>query len=116
MIQRIKLLLIYAVCLLAGVISAGWMFFAIMANSPRARAIALGFDQLGNATFGGSEDETVSSRCWRYRKDPNYARAVRLINWLANDPNHCRDSFEAERLRVPRSDRRFNNVNTGSEK
>ena len=101
--SRPKLLLLWLVCVAAGLLSALWMLLAVIAGSKRAWAIALGYDQLGNATFGGSEDELISSRCWRYRADPAYARWVAVINWLAGDPHHCQDSYEAEQARVATS-------------
>lgn len=92
-----KTLLIWIVCQLAGIVASIWMLAATLAGSPRAWRIALAFDQLANAAFGGAEDETISSRCWRYRVLPRYAVFVRLINWLADDPDHCRNAFEATR-------------------
>lgn len=94
--SRIKLLLLWGLCQLASVVAAIWMLCAIIAGSHRAWRIALGNDQLANATFGGDEDEFISSRCWRYRAAPGYARWVRLINWVFDDPNHCENSFDDE--------------------
>lgn len=94
--SRSSILLLWLVCQVASLIAAVWMLCAIIAGSPRAWRIAIGHDQLANATFGGDEDETISSRCWRYRADPGYARWVRIINWLAGDPDHCKAAFESE--------------------
>jgi hypothetical protein len=99
--SRIKGLLLWLLCVAAGIISAVWMLLAIIAGSPRADVIALGFDQLGNAATGGDPDEYVSSRAWRCRADPYYARWVRVINWLFNDRDHCKNAYESERARAP---------------
>lgn len=93
---RLKLLLLWLLCQFASLIGAIWMLCAIVTGSPRTWRIAVGYDQLGNATFGGDEDETISSRCWRYREEPYYAVWVQRINWLFDDPNHCKDAFEKE--------------------
>lgn len=98
--SRIKLLLLWFMCLAAGLIATVWMLCAVVASPARALLIAKGFDQLGNATGGGDEDEFISSRAWRRRADPAYARLVRVINWLFNDPEHCRDSYESECARL----------------
>ena len=96
---RAKLILLWLLCLAAGLIATVWMLLAIIAGSPRAGSIALGFDQLGNVATGGDEDQYISSRCWMNRADPVYARYVRIINWLFNDPGHCEDSYSNERRR-----------------
>ena len=95
---RIKLLALWMLCISAGVLSALWMLLAIAANSPRAWPIAKGFDQLGNATFGGHEDELISSRVWRCREQPGYARWVTIINWMFDDPRHCEDAYLSEEI------------------
>ncbi len=97
---RPKLLLLWLLCVLAGVISGGWMLLAIIAGSPRADSIALGFDQLGNVATGGDEDMLISTRCWINRSDPVYARWMRIINWLFNDPDHCKNSYLYEKSRA----------------
>ncbi len=93
----VKALLIWIICQLAGIVASIWMLAATLAGSSRAWRIAVGFDQLANAAFGGAEDETISSRCWRYRALRRYAFMVRLINWLAGDPHHCQNAFETTR-------------------
>ncbi|MCX7177717.1 MAG: hypothetical protein NTX56_02780 [Proteobacteria bacterium] len=93
---RIKLLALWVICQAGNIVAAIWMFLAIFFGSPRAWRIAVGYDQLGNATFGGNEDETISSRCWRYREELRYSAWVKRINWLFDDPNHCQNSFEDE--------------------
>lgn len=98
--SRFKLLLVWIVCLVMGLVSTVWMLVAIIAGSPRAWNIAKGFDCLGNETFGDDRDKYVSSRCWRYRAEPFYSRWVKVIDWLFGDPNHCKDSFENEQVKA----------------
>lgn len=91
--EKLKLILLWQLCVIAGVIALLVMFCAICTGSRRAWQIAVAFDQTGNAAVGGDEDETISSRCWRYRAEPNYSALVQVIDFLANDPKHCEDSF-----------------------
>ncbi len=100
--QKLKLILLWQLCGIAGVIALLWMFCAICAGSGRAKRIAVGFDQTGNAALGGDEDETISARCWRYRADRKYSRLVQIIDYLFDDPKHCEDSFIDEQQRRQR--------------
>lgn len=62
------------------------------------KAVLIGLDQLVNALLGGWPDETLSSRCWRLSlagRDWPRRLVDRLLFW---DRNHCRESFESERL------------------
>ncbi len=62
------------------------------------KAVLIGLDQLANAILGGWPDETLSSRCWRLSlAGRDWPRLVvdRLFFW---DRDHCRESFESERL------------------
>jgi hypothetical protein len=97
--NRLKLLVIWLFCMLGGFVSSLWMLFAILFGSDRAWRIAIGFDQVVNAAFGGEEDETISSRCWRYRDEIPYKILVFGINFLFKDPDHCRNSFLNEQAR-----------------
>lgn len=99
MIRLLKLIVLWHVCCLVAVVALLWMFLSIIGGSSRAWAIAIGFDQLANATFGGDEDETISARCWRLRDGPLYSALVVVINLLANDPRHCEDSYLDEQQR-----------------
>lgn len=92
-----KLILLWHVCVIVAGITLAWMFCASIVGSARAWRIAVGFDQLANATFGGDEDETISSRCWRYREEHPYKTLQRVIDWLFGDPEHCRKAYEDER-------------------
>ena len=59
------------------------------------RQLFVAVDQLANALLGGWADETFSSRC--YRENPRMEKIVDTI--LFFDPEHCRMSYESERLR-----------------
>lgn len=59
--------------------------------------VALGFDQLLNAIFGGYCDESLSSRSHRARMKGKRVWVAMLINaiffWQAD---HCREAYESE--------------------
>lgn len=56
-------------------------------------------DQLINALLGGWPDETFSSRCWRWSKDGKRDWPRKLVDSILFwDKNHCRESYESERL------------------
>lgn len=98
---RLAMVLIWVLCALAAAVGLVWMALAILTGSPRALDIAVGFDQMANATFGGDEDETISSRCWRYREEQPYRTLRRLIDaafGLAGEKNHCLSAYLAERV------------------
>ncbi|RMG79945.1 MAG: hypothetical protein D6712_18870 [Chloroflexi bacterium] len=61
--------------------------------SKRAWHIVIAFDQLGNAATGGSEDETISSRAGRAKKEGRKWAIIlcRILDWL--DPGHCERSI-----------------------
>jgi hypothetical protein len=96
---RLGMLLIWLMCVAASVISLTWLLLAILAGSERAWCIAIGIDQSTNAATGGDPDETISSRCWRYREVQPY----RALRWLidkaaaiAGEANHCQASYDIE--------------------
>jgi hypothetical protein len=71
-----------------------------MAGMSRAREVAVAVDQLMNAIFGGYSDETISARSWRLRECRPYCYLRPVIDKLFFwQPDHCRASYEAERLR-----------------
>ena len=91
--------ILWLLCLAAAIVSLAWQLVAIVGSPRRAMRIAIGFDQTANAAFGGDEDETISSRAWRYRAEPHYAALARLINVLFNNSNHCAAAYESEQAR-----------------
>lgn len=61
-------------------ISSLWLLSTVFTGSvSRSRKIALSYDQLGNATMGGDEDETISSMLGRKGKP---VWLVKFVNWL----------------------------------
>ena len=68
---------------------------------PNMKQVLIAVDQLLNTLTGGWADETVSARAWRC----NSIWAVRFINWIFGNPNHCKDSYESELYmrQLPRS-------------
>jgi len=65
----------------------------------------IAIDQLANAVFNGSPDETISARCWRLRTKPHW-NALRIIVdtlfFWATD--HCYNAWLSEmtRKQLPR--------------
>ena len=96
-LRRTALLLLFWLAgQLAHLIASVWMLAAAIANpwGDRAWHIAIAWDQLFNATTGGDEDETLSSRAGRAaRRGERWARWLcRLLDRL--DPGHCERSIE----------------------
>lgn len=92
--------IIFFVCLVLfqvlHIISSCWMLLAIATGSAsRSRKIALSYDQLGNATMGNDEDETISSMLGRTGRP---AWLVTFVNWmffeLYGERNHCTAKIE----------------------
>lgn len=52
--------------------------------------VLIGLDQFVGTLWGISCDETISS--WIGRNKPN-GWIAKVINWLFNDPNHCKNSI-----------------------
>ena len=77
MTDRLAFLMIWIGCLLAGLIAIVWLLLAGLVNphSQQTRKLAISFDQTANAAFGGSEDETISSRANRERAKVRHGRA-----------------------------------------
>lgn len=92
---RILLVIYLLVGLFGCLVSALWMVACILFSptSPRAVRIAIAYDQLGNTMTGGNEDETISSRAGRLRKEGRGWACVlcKLLDWLKKD--HCEKSI-----------------------
>jgi hypothetical protein len=59
------------------------------------RNVLIGIDQLINTITGGSPDETLSSRVYRYRDDSKIAWFTwKFLNWI--EENHCENSLEPD--------------------
>lgn len=71
----------------------------IFGDGHRAWKIVVGYDQVGNITAGGHEDETFSARCHRNKSEKyNKAEVVvdKIFKILRNEDNHCRNAFLKE--------------------
>jgi hypothetical protein len=93
LVRRVAFLALWVLCLLAGLVAAVWMLLSILFGSgARAWRVAVGFDQLVNATSGGSEDETISSRAGRQAtRNCGWRALCRILD--AIDPGHCKKSI-----------------------
>lgn len=92
--KRLKLIVLYPAIVLAalfGLVAYGWF---TLSNTKHAWAIALGFDQVGNASLKGSEDESISSRAGKGARKGiwHWCILCRVLHWF--DPNHCENSIE----------------------
>ena len=68
--------------------------------------VAVAFDQLLNAIFGGKCDETLSSRAYRLHIERNRSIPYRLINALFFfQEDHCKEAYQSEldRAHLPSS-------------
>ena len=83
--------------------------------------IALGLDQLGNTFWGGSPDETISSRLGRIKEAnggtiPMTRPWARALSWCLDkiQKDHCEQSIEHDELQQIRDESVFDgNVGTG---
>lgn len=88
----LTLLILFVACQAAHLIASLWMLAAIIAGSPRAWRIIVAYDRVGNATTGGADTETISSRANRGRGEGRrtWCLLCRLLDRL--DPDHCKRS------------------------
>lgn len=58
--------------------------------------VLIGFDQLGNAVWGGDPDETISSRLGKMERAGRLRWGPRVLARMLNriDPGHCQDAIE----------------------
>jgi hypothetical protein len=89
--QRILLAIFLGAGIVGCLIAIAWMALCIifMPYGPRPMHIAIGFDQLANAATGGDEDETISSRAGRLRKEGKGWACVLCKVLDALDRGHC---------------------------
>lgn len=91
---RVKLTLLYPVILFSAVFGLLAYVWQTIFKPEYAWRIALGFDQVGNASTKGSEDETISSRAGKGARKGIWHWCVlcRVLHWF--DSNHCENSIE----------------------
>lgn len=97
MVKRMALgFALFLLCAFAALVGLCWMLLAVLGNSDRAWRLAVSFDQLANTAFGGSEDETISSRAGKAaRKGKRWGCVLcRLLDWF--EPNHCESNIETD--------------------
>lgn len=96
MSRRLAFLALVILCQLANFVAGVWMLCAALAGANRTWALAKGYDQLANAAFGGSEDETISSRAYKAMLAKRRWGCIlcRLLDILERD--HCRRSVEPD--------------------
>lgn len=93
MLSRLYIILLVPVFVLAFVLTVIRLAWALLVNVRMANRIALSFDQLANAAFGGNPDETISSRAGRKKKDGEKWACLlcRLLDVFEKD--HCERSI-----------------------
>lgn len=93
--ERYTLLTFVPLCVLAAIIGFVWMVVAILYGARgRSWRLVLSYDQVANAAFGGSEDETISSRAGK-KRDQNVKWGCilcKLLDFLEKD--HCTKAKE----------------------
>ena len=91
---RLKLLLIFPILVIASAFGLLAYVWFMLIKPQYAWTIAVGFDQVVNASFKGSEDETLSSRAAKgARKNIwHWCIICSILHWL--DPNHCEKNIE----------------------
>jgi hypothetical protein len=96
MVERLKLLGLFFLCVFASVYAAIRLLYLIAKNPTKAWRLALSHDQLGNTAMNGHEDESISSRAGRKAREGN-VWACRLCKFLDKfDKNHCEKSIERQ--------------------
>lgn len=88
-------LALLAASVAGGVVAVCWAIVAILADAQSGRGyrVTIALDQTANAAFGGSEDETISSRAGRAQQRGERWACVlcRVLGWLQKD--HCKRSI-----------------------
>ena len=90
--KRIYLVLLFPLLVLALAWWAIKFVWCVVVKPSEAWRLAVSADQLANAAFNGSEDETISSRAGRHKDEERWAC---VLCWLLDhiDPNHCEKSI-----------------------
>ena len=92
--NRLKLLLLCPVIFFASVFGLLAYCWHLITGPEYAWRIALVYDQVGNASVKGSEDETISSRAGKGARKGiwHWCLLCRILHWF--DSNHCENSIE----------------------
>ena len=95
-----KYLYIFTGCVLFCLIALVSLFFKAISANDKTIDVALEINDAANVATGGKRGEKVSSRAWRNRNESRFwAYMVELINLLFWDKNHCRLSYQNDKLR-----------------
>lgn len=83
------LFVIWIICVICAICAIVRMLYAVFTNAGRAWTIAKAFDRTGNATANGSDEEYISTRAERARKENRRWGCVlcKLLDRV--DPGHC---------------------------
>jgi len=95
--QRLILLALWPLCQLANLVAALWMLLAIITGSRRSWTLAVSYDQLGNAAFGGNEDETISSMSAKKARHGVWWAIWLCLALDTVDPGHTERAIEKDR-------------------
>lgn len=87
--NRLQMLLLYPVCVVAALVMVVWLPVAILFGSERSIRIMLASDRLANSVFGGSDRETISSRAARGRDEGRRIWCVLCRILDAIQDHHC---------------------------
>lgn len=87
---RLKLFLIWWLCLLASVYGALRMLYLIAKNPAKAWIMAVAHDQLANAAANGDPDKTISHRANEARAEGRKWGCIlcKILDWI--DTEHCK--------------------------
>jgi hypothetical protein len=90
-------LLLWLAAWLGGNLAMLVAFVQILAGTSRGMRVVIAQDQAANAAFGGSEDETISSRAAKAARRGERWGCV-LCKWLDRlDRGHCERVIEVNR-------------------
>ena len=89
-------LLLWAIASLAAMVSLCLGLMYLVFSPRRFWRVMLAHDQAANAAFGGSEDETISSRAGRAARRGDRWGCVlcKLLDKI--DPDHCEGAIEPD--------------------
>ena len=90
----VVLIVVWSVCALLFPVLMLWWLVLILSGSRRAWRLAVAHDQLWNVPWGGSEDETISSRAAKaMRRGDRWGCVLcKLLDRI--DPDHCLKNIE----------------------
>lgn len=90
--NRLALIFLTPILLIAVALAFIRYAWCIAQNTNKAKRIAIGFDQLANVATNGHEDETISSRASRGKREGklNWCLLCKFLDLIEKD--HCTKS------------------------